>query len=91
MGTPEGVSNYCALVAVTTDTDVGVATPSIAAGGGGVTGGGVLPAGGIGAPELPPHPAVSITNAMSIAATNKSRAGRASVSTFDMRANLRKR
>jgi hypothetical protein len=47
-----------ALVAVTTATEDGVATPSTGAGaGGGVTGGGVLPdGGGVEALEPPPQP-----------------------------------
>src|SRR6185295_11277319 len=66
---------YCALVAVTTATDVGVATPStVAEDGGG--GGGELPPGG-GAFEEdppPPHPDATTTNAMSNIATRISRA-----------------
>ena len=67
---------YCALVAVTTATEVGVATPSIAAGGGGGggTSGGLLPdGGGTEADELPPHPVVDATNATNINATSNSR------------------
>ena len=73
-----------AFVAVTTATEVGVATPSTGAGGG--TTGGLSPAGGSGAAEdePPPHPAVKATNAMSSIAANSSREWRASVETFDM-------
>jgi hypothetical protein len=77
-----------AFVAVTTATEVGVATPSTGAGGGGGGGitGGLFPPGGSGAAadELPPHPAVSATNAMSNIAANSSREWRVSVETFDM-------
>jgi hypothetical protein len=63
---------YCALVAVTTATEVGVATPVM---GGGVTGGGVFPdGGGVDALELlPPQPLLNVTKAMSIIATRSSR------------------
>jgi hypothetical protein len=76
---------YCALVAVTTATDVGVATPSMGAGGG------VLPAGGgTEADELlPPHPVLSTTIETSSIAMSRSRQRRVSVETFDMSATLR--
>ena len=71
------LSDYCALVAVTTATDVGVATPSIAAGGGGGGGGGttggLLPDGGGGEADELPHPVVDATHAMNINATSNSR------------------
>jgi hypothetical protein len=85
--------DYCALVAVTTATDVGVATPTTGAGVGGVTGGGVLPEGGgtEAAGELPPHPLLNMTKAMIIIATNSSRPERATVETCNMSAPPRKR
>src|SRR5687768_5691183 len=94
-GKLRGEVRYCAFVAVTTATDVGVATPSIAAGGGGGGGGGAgggesPEGGGTGAVEpLPPHPLVRTTKAMSMSATNNSRALRPSMETFDMCAVLR--
>jgi hypothetical protein len=79
---------YCALVAVTTATEVGVATPSMGAGGGGggVTGGGLSPEGGGGdaSEELPPHPVLSKTIETRSIATSSSRQRRASAETFDM-------
>jgi hypothetical protein len=79
---------YCALVAVTTATDVGVATPSMGGGGGGggVTGGGLpLEGGGTdAAAELPPHPLLKHTIETRSIAMSSSRQWRASVGTFDM-------
>ena len=78
---------YCALVAVTTATEEGVATPSIGAGGGGAggAGGGELPDGG-GADEelLPPHPLSTAKSATSIIAMSSSRPERANMKTFDI-------
>jgi hypothetical protein len=64
---------YCALVAVTTATDVGVATPSMGAAGGGVSGGGLLPEGGGASAELPPHPVLKLTIETRSMATSSSR------------------
>src|SRR6185436_1452739 len=78
---------YCAFVAVTTATEVGVATPSTGGGGaGGSTTGGLFPDGGSGAAaeEPPPHPDVRATNAMSNIAENSSRVYRVSTETFGM-------
>jgi hypothetical protein len=83
---------HCALVAVTTATDVGVAMPSTGAGAGGVTGG-LFPEGGSGAAEEdpPPQPEVRTTNAMSNIAMNSSRVCRANTETFGMSSILRER
>jgi hypothetical protein len=96
MNCSEGNLGYCALVAVTTATDVGVATPSMAAGGGGVTGGGFPPDGGgaDAAVELPPQPVLKHTIEARSIAMSSSRQRRASAETFDMlqpseRANAR--
>jgi len=60
MSTPEC---YCALVAVTTATDEGVATPSIGAGAGGFGWlGGLFPPGGGVDAALPPPPQPAMTN-----------------------------
>jgi hypothetical protein len=81
---------HCAFVAVTTATELGVATPSTGGGAGGA-GGGAGGAGGFaptgGAPldcELPPHPAIRTMDATS-AAGNTTRKGRVIDDTFDMR------
>ena len=70
-----GKLRYCALVAVTTATEVGVATPSMAAGGGGAggAGGGELPDGGATAAVelLPPQPLITAKTATSIIASEK--------------------
>jgi hypothetical protein len=79
---------YCALVAVTTATEAGVATPSTGAGGGGAggAGGGELPEGG--EPDagelLPPHPLNTVKIATSIIAARSSRPERTNRKTFDI-------
>jgi hypothetical protein len=60
-----------AFVAVTTATDDGVATPSMGAGGGGITGGGVPPDGGVDVEPLPPQPAIASRTTQDDAANNE--------------------
>jgi hypothetical protein len=62
-----------AFVAVTTATDDGVATPSIGAGAGGVTGGGVSPEGGGVDAVLPPPQPESANRKMQEVVTNNER------------------
>src|SRR6185295_11629393 len=67
---------YCALVAVTTATEVGVATPSMAAGAGGAGGGALPPGGGVLDEPPPPHADATTTKAMSSIAAKTSRTWR---------------
>jgi hypothetical protein len=59
-----------AFVAVTTETELGVATPDIVSGAGGAGGGLSLDGGGAAAvvPPPPPHPAIRHINAAALAA-----------------------
>jgi hypothetical protein len=76
------------LVAVTTATEVGVATPSMGAAGGGAggAGGGELPDGGATDADelLPPQPLSRAKTATNIIAMSSSRPERANKETFDM-------
>jgi hypothetical protein len=91
MRSPEGFASsarYCVFVAVTTATEVGVATPSMVAGVCGPGGFRPPPGGGVDAElEPPPQPLARTTQAMANIAKSHARVARVvcvSTETFDI-------